>query len=192
MTDRTLVEIFKVVLYANKIQLDNKKQFDKKLESIFKKDNGRIQTNVNGFQSEDLLKSEFKSFVEILNTEVNILFKHYGGNHELKLDNFWLNVNGYKDYNINHIHPKSILSGVYYSKVPDNSGDIVFDHNAKDLMHSIWSNFEPNQYTNINSKTWRFTPEENLLLIFPSWLPHSVLPNMNKNEKRYSISFNFV
>jgi len=35
------------------------------------------------------------------------------------------------------------------------------------------------------------TPKSNMLLIFPSWMNHSVEANLN-NDPRISVSFNFL
>jgi len=46
------------------------------------------------------------------------------------------------------------------------------------------------EYNSYNSSNWYFKTVENMLLLFPSWLKHMVKPNMNKKQKRISISFN--
>ena len=88
-----------------------------------------------------------------------------------------------------HSHPCSVFSGSFYVKVPKDSGSIVFRHPISNLMDSYWINDTVN-FTEFTSCTWKFTPNENDLLIFPSWLEHYVEPNMNKKEERISIAFN--
>ena len=46
--------------------------------------------------------------------------------------------------------------------------------------------FLPNDLPKIPVK-----PEEKLLIVFPSWLPHSVEPN-DIDEERISLSFNYI
>ena len=48
------------------------------------------------------------------------------------------------------------------------------------------------KYNSTNSSEWFFKPEENYLILFPGYLKHSVAPNLNKKEKRISISFNAI
>jgi uncharacterized protein (TIGR02466 family) len=46
-------------------------------------------------------------------------------------------------------------------------------------------------YNHYNSSIWKIEPEENICILFPSYLKHYVEPNLNKKE-RVSISFNYV
>ena len=46
------------------------------------------------------------------------------------------------------------------------------------------------RYNHFTSQKGSYAPKDNLLLLFPSWLKHSVNSNMSKSE-RYSISFNY-
>ena len=48
-----------------------------------------------------------------------------------------------------------------------------------------WSKFDKQ-----NSIIWLTEVMPGRLYIFPSWLRHDVEPNLNKKEKRISISFN--
>jgi len=191
--ERDLYEIFKVILYANYLKLNNEKVFKKKLHLITKNKKQVKKSNVGGYHSPDLSKDEkeFQEFLEEITNEANSLIKHYGFNNELIVSNFWLNVNGYKDYNETHTHPGSILSGVYYVDVPKNSGEIIFENGEKNLISSFWNNLTVKNYTPLNSVKHLYKPKNNLLLIFPSWLSHYVLPNLNEKQKRLSISFNF-
>jgi uncharacterized protein (TIGR02466 family) len=191
--ERDLYEIFKIILYANYLKLNNEKVFKKKLHLIYKNKKQVKKSNVGGYHSPNLSKNEkeFEEFLYEITYEANSLIKQYGFEDKLEVSNFWLNINGYKDYNEIHTHPDSILSGVYYVDVPKNSGDIVFENGEKNLISSFWNNLTVKNYTPLNSVKHSYTPKDNLLLLFPSWLSHSVLPNLNQKEKRLSISFNF-
>jgi uncharacterized protein (TIGR02466 family) len=105
----------------------------------------------------------------------------------LKLSEFWLNINGYGDYNKLHNHPGSFLSGVFYIDAPSkNMGDIHFLR-GDDMKYYINKLPNPNNFTGQNI---RYTPKSGKLLIFPSWLEHHVDGNRSK-EKRISLSFNY-
>ena len=43
------------------------------------------------------------------------------------LGNMWANINYPGSYNKQHIHPNSQWSGVYYVKVPKNSGSLFLE-----------------------------------------------------------------
>lgn len=106
----------------------------------------------------------------------------------LNLNNMWFNINGYKDHNMMHDHQGSLISGVVYTNVeePDKMGNIEFFRDD-DAIHYI----PPlDRYNHFTSQKGSYQPMENLLLLFPSWLKHSVNSNMSQKE-RYSFSFNY-
>lgn len=106
--------------------------------------------------------------------------------HDLKVDEYWANVNHVNDYNMRHDHAPSHLSGVYYVCVPEHSGDIRFFDERK-----IKGATEPNANitTTLSRDCYTFHPRPGTLLIFPSWLEHLVGQNKS-DSSRISISFN--
>ena len=86
-------------------------------------------------------------------------------------------------------HPFSKLSGVFYVKIPKNSGDLIFVNETEIPCFIDHNNIT--EFNNYNSFKWSIKPEENVLYLFPSWLGHYVNPNLSK-EKRISISFNLT
>jgi uncharacterized protein (TIGR02466 family) len=104
--------------------------------------------------------------------------------------NSWIIKHSPKDYANIHDHGNSILSGVYYLKVPKNSGDIQFFKN--DTNYNICTPtiaLEYNEYDNINCRYWTIKSTEGHIILFPSLLKHSVTANFSK-DIRYSLSFN--
>ena len=108
----------------------------------------------------------------------------------LPIKNMWGTVNTKTSHwNMVHTHPESVLSGVFWLSAPEGSGSFVLLNptqidwwterlNAHDIIvnsHSVSS---------IEVK-----PLEGGLLIFPSYVPHMVIPNTTF-IKRISISFN--
>jgi uncharacterized protein (TIGR02466 family) len=157
--------------------------------------NSRIRTNVGGFQSNDLdflNEKKLQPFIKDLIKNANKFCKLFSFKSNLNpyIDNLWININGHKDFNQPHIHPNSIISGAYYINVPENSGNIVFHNNAFDLMYPL-SYVKIDLFNEYNSSNWWIKPENNLLILFPSWLKHHVEPNLS-NKKRISISFNIL
>jgi uncharacterized protein (TIGR02466 family) len=155
--------------------------------------NSRIKSNVGGFQSNDLdflNEKKLQPFTKdlIKNTKKFCKLFSFNNNLEPYIDNLWININGYKDFNLPHNHANSIVSGAFYINVPENSGNIVFHNSASDFMYPLgYVNIDSfNQY---NSSNWWIKPENNLLVLFPSWLKHHVESNLS-NKKRISISFN--
>ena len=99
----------------------------------------------------------------------------------------WINVNGPGSYNERHSHdPHSgtFLSGVFYVKCPEGSGNIRF----YDPRPHIQTSLDMKYYANGDTYHW-FPPIPNTLIMFPAWLEHEVESNKS-HEERISISFN--
>ena len=158
---------------------------------------GMIKSNEGGFQSDNIKHADsdvFKYFWSQLQEEVNRYVQHVGCPQPKDIF-AWYNINAYKDYNMPHKHPGSIVSGVFYVRTPENCGEINFIHPAEDDIENHWnSNKRSDALANDPSligTRYRMFPKENMLILFPSWLGHYVRPNMNETEKRISISFNY-
>ena len=115
----------------------------------------------------------------------------------VRLVDFWININGKGGSNVPHTHPGAKYSGVFYIKVPKEmkGGNLFFlrDYNETYLtsqenmgFFKQGYNLLPNDLPKIPVK-----PLEKLLIVFPSWLPHSVEFN-DKDEERISLSFNYI
>ena len=154
-------------------------------------DSGRIASNSGGWQSNNIFSDDdfFSEFILEIEKQANNFAKELEIYQKGKIGNLWININEYKDYNRRHHHPESIISGVFYVKVPDKSSVLRFFHPSSDFMARDWNvDFKCNMYT---SGIWEIFPEEGKLLLFPSWLEHEVDQNLSQ-EKRISISFNLV
>lgn len=83
-------------------------------------------------------------------------------------------------------HPNNFLSGVYYVQVQPGADTINF-HDPRPQT----AIFRPpvGELTALNTDQVVVRVEEGTLLIFPSWLVHSVDPNRS-NALRISVSFN--
>jgi uncharacterized protein (TIGR02466 family) len=182
--------LFPQFIYSNIVNIDceqlKKYCYDKKNNT-----EGVIRSNVGGWHSEDLndenvffthIKSDLKKLADILQ------IPHLS----FKLLQFWVNINQKNNFNIQHQHPSSFLSGVLYVKVPKNSGKIVFLDPSKNIRYcyeQYWGISNSLPLNNVFSKEWSYSPIEKQLILFPSWLEHYVQPNMS-DEERISIAFN--
>ena len=187
--NKNIFEIFKYTVYCKKIKF-NLNELSNFCFELQNKDRGRVISNIGGWQSNDIL-NEYQIIIDlkkIILKHINTYAKEFNLKKELKISNLWININGYKDSNMVHLHTKSIVSGVFYVKVPKNSGNLTFHNPTEDFMSTIFDN-NISEYNKHNSSIWSFIPQENLLFLFPSHYRHSVTANMSK-EKRISISFN--
>jgi uncharacterized protein (TIGR02466 family) len=157
------------------------------------KTQGITISNRGGWHSKEILypiADPLAKLFDEVNKFANEVCIRYTGIKDLVIGNFWINVNGYHDYNIEHDHQKSILSGVYYVSVPaNNMGNIVF-HRGDNAQYFLTSDIEREQ-TKFNAITCSKPPKESTFYLFPSWIKHSVERNESK-KKRISIAFNLV
>ena len=181
-----MYNIFSSFLYEENLNFDIKKM-EKEILNFKKNNEGRIFSNYGGWQSDSFIDAVgcFKKFFKQLNLIIKNIEEKLCLTHKLKLDSFWFNVNNFGSFNRPHQHGNSVISGVYYVSIPKNSGNIVFMNQSLDSFYQSIK-----QYNKYNSTIWTVKPENNLCLLFPSYLMHYVEPNLNKKE-RISISFNY-
>ncbi len=88
-----------------------------------------------------------------------------------------------------HSHPNSVLSGVVYIDTPPNCGNITFYKKDQGIFPEAL-NVEFVRWNALNSKSWSYSPAVGDVLIFPSYLEHS-MEISNSESDRYSLAFNF-
>ena len=89
-----------------------------------------------------------------------------------------------------HIHPNSYLSGIVYLKTPVNCGNTIFidPRNGSTMIHP---DFSEQNYFNMDS--FIHSPEKGVMLIWNSWLPHTVdQSSVLTEEERVVIAFNIM
>ena len=105
--------------------------------------------------------------------------------------NSWSNIHHPNDYSQIHNHGNSLISGVYYPIIPKDSGGIQFHRSAyKSNLFDLCVMMEYDEDTIINAARYQIDVREDLILLFPSHLEHSVMKNIS-NERRYSVAFNY-
>ena len=112
----------------------------------------------------------------------------------LKIGTMWSIINPPGSANKAHVHPGAHWSGVYYVQAPEGSGDIEFiDPRTSHIMTQPTFS----QKNRRNRASWtkvQYPPRAGNMLIFPSWLYHSVNPNLSKlgelDSERVIVSFN--
>ncbi len=102
---------------------------------------------------------------------------------KLNLSNTWINLappNTYQE--VHHHHPHN-FSGTLYINFPKNGGNLCF-HNPMTSECFLMGDFQQ-----LLSPQKILIPQNGLIVLFPSWLEHSVILNKS-NQNRISISFN--
>lgn len=164
------------------------------LELIYRlkqSDPGQVASNVLGWHSKVNLfgLTEIQPFKTIVDAAISEVAQAVGyGNVKIAAANCWANVNSKFASNKIHDHANCLLSGVYYVKVPENCGNLMFyDPRSAKAFYKP----QVSQFTAYTADAIAHVPEAGLLLIFPSWLKHGVEPNLSEDD-RVSISFNYV
>tara|TARA_B100001996_G_scaffold329086_1_gene276609 strand:+ start:7088 stop:7645 length:558 start_codon:yes stop_codon:yes gene_type:complete len=149
--------------------------------------NGRVISNVGGWQSDDL--NEFDDtpltpLIDWINKEAPHWAKDLGIPCDPKVFNLWVNINPKFSYNSVHVHPEARLSGAFYVRAPKDSGALCFTRDNDYALGTV----APNE-TRYSSAEWMYEPKENRAIIFPAWVKHHVKANLSEKD-RISLAFN--
>ena len=178
------------------IQLNNYKNINEKMYSFIKQNQkkdevGINKSNVKGWHSKDFSLNDeapqkFIAFIlpaiEQVMTDMN-----WEKNKQIaKINNMCAIINIGGSANLRHQHGNSTISGAYYVRAPLNSGDIVFYDPRPAPVYSHPNVVDSNI---LNAQVNSISPKEGALVLFPSYLDHSVNENLS-NDERIVISFN--
>tara|TARA_Y100001960_G_scaffold323811_1_gene402891 strand:- start:1233 stop:1832 length:600 start_codon:yes stop_codon:yes gene_type:complete len=176
--------------------MPNSKELNQKLFKYIKSlqasnPKGKYKSNIKGWHSEDFnLKNEdVVFFINSISESLNKTFTDMGWDLEknkVKITSMWSIINKKDASNSRHIHSNNYISAAYYVKASENSGDIIFYDPVDERIIRNPKIKDPNK---LNSNVFSIEPKEGLLVLFPSYLHHSVDINTS-NEERIVISFN--
>ena len=150
------------------------------------------KSNIKGYQSPNTLQSvsELRPLFEYI---CQMAFKAVADldfvDCDIALTSAWLNVNDSRQcMNSEHVHG-DVFSGVFYLKTPEGSGKLsLFNPGINRMWNGCELARQKNQFT---GESIRIEPVEGNIILFPSYLPHSVETN-DHDEERISISFNLI
>jgi hypothetical protein len=131
------------------------------------------------------------ALLDILNIKTREFFKIIGIDPTCFIEiTSWLQYNQPKSYFIRHDHYGAIVSGVLYLQTPPNCGNLVF-HNPLEQRRVTNVFFESvkKEQNDYNHDVVTYSPIKGELVMFESWLSHSVGQNLS-DENRISVSFN--
>ncbi len=178
------------------LQLTNFKNINEEMYNYIKnqqnKDGvGINKSNIKGWHSKDFDLNDkapynFIAFILSHIDQVMIDMNWEKKKQVAKISNMWAIVNSGGSANLRHQHGNSTISGAYYVRAPENSGDIVFYDPRPAAVYFHPNTVSPNT---LNAQINGISPREGALILFPSYLDHSVNENLSNNE-RIVISFN--
>lgn len=158
-------------------------------ESECKNENGIIYT---GYKSEENIHSYeifHPLFEYICQMVTRACYDLNFVESDIAITSSWLTVNSNKDHHIKeHVH-KDVFSGVFYLKCPEGSGRLNIKNES---INRMWMGndliSDKNEFTASNIL---IEPVDGNILLFPSYLPHSV-ENNDSDCERISISFSAI
>jgi len=187
-----LINLFPTPLYQEQIDKNILLSLKQEILKYIETDSDKFKSNWNcntksnmgtGFEqdsrSKNLKNIILSSSKKFLN-ECEIKYKN------ILIEGLWINISPLGAHQESHSHithtKNNVFSGVLYIITDDISGDLIL--NSPNKIHN--NLFPPCKYSLDNMI---ITPQEGLLISFPSYLIHEVCPN-NSNQTRISVSWN--
>ena len=178
-----LLHIFPSPVLITKYEhsIEEEFKFIEKLRYLEQKENGN-------FKSDDTYLLKHKELALIKNFIYESLNKYtqqiWMTKQKLVVTQCWTNRNPPHSKHHEHVHPNSIVSGVFYFKQSKTLPPIQFSKATQDGVK-----LNPEKYNQFNAETFLLPMVDGELVLFPSSLRHSV-PLNHGNDTRYSMSFN--
>ena len=191
-----LMSIYSVPFWQSEYpEFEEHKELFLSLVKKYKEQNPTKETprsNIAGYQSPDTLQNvpELRPLFEYI---CQIGFRAIVDldliDCDIAITGAWLNINDSRQcMNTEHIHGE-VFSGVFYLQAPEGSGKLSVINPA---INRMWKGCslasQKNQFT---AESIKIEPVEGNIILFPSYIPHSVETN-NHDEELISISFNII
>ena len=180
------------------LQLDNYYSINEQMYKFIKNTQSKDQqgiskSNIKGWHSKDFNMQENgpKNFIKFILPAIEQVITDMNWEKQkqsININNMWAIINTGGSANLRHQHGNSTISGAYYVRAPKNSGDIVFYDPRPAPVYTYPKAVNPNL---LNAQVNGISPKEGALVLFPSYLDHSVNENLS-NEERIVISFNIT
>lgn len=104
--------------------------------------------------------------------------------NDIYITQSWINYTETGGYHHKHVHPNSVVSGVFYVDTDPERDRINF---FKDSYNAI--QIETKEWNEYNSQSWWYETVIGDLYLFPSRVAHSVY-KISEGKTRVSLSFN--
>ena len=143
-----------------------------------------IQTGTNLHKEPSL-----KSFFDFVQRQASVILQDVNSaTSDICATGAWANLSFSNLAHPEHTHQNNYLSAVYYAAAPTTGTSICFiDPRPQSFM--IAPPFT--EQNSLNSSEFILPITAGMLIFFPSWLPHSVIPSKSKSL-RISISINYM
>ena len=178
-----LLQIFPTPVLITKYDGDISEEikYVENLEYLDQKENKNFKSKDSYLMKHEVFKKIKSFFGESI---IKYTEKVLNSKQRLVITQCWTNKNPPGAKHHEHVHPNSIVSGVFFFRIGGKLPPIQF---AKSIQGAM--KLDPAKYNNINAETFLLPCVPGELLLFPSNLKHSVPINLSE-ETRYSMSFN--
>ncbi len=179
-------------------QLENFKIINEEMYNFIKKEQikdekGISKSNNKGWHSKNFVlhENEPKNFINFISPYIEKVMVDMNWDktkQTVKISNMWAIINSGGSTNARHQHGNSTISGAYYVRAPKNCGDIIFYDPRPAPVYYYPTAISSNM---LNAQVNGISPKEGGLILFPSYVDHSVNENLSADE-RIVISFNIL
>ena len=187
---------FWIPVYYEKVDIPSlSKEIDEILPKIREQDkfikpdhwdkDHNISTNIDD-RTDTIKDFNMVKLGDLISQHINKYIKdvELQGDNNIFRGDSWVNINNKGDSQEWHTHGTAYISGVYYHKVPENSGNLLFKHPVPYIQQG---HFPVGKY--IGQKvSVKIMP--GMIVLFPSWLDHKVEKNKSDDE-RITFAFNY-
>ena len=199
MAESTVCAIFPIPIYITECDVDiaPAAKFLNSHQDLLPNDHAQIYGNksVDDYLLDRAECNELKSFI-ILHIE-KYADKIMAWNFErFEITQSWLTIKFLGEAHGLHFHANSVLSGVFYfDDYQEETSNLVLHRPA--IMSQLMTQFAPvtdrkkMDDTEFPWNEWEIKPKKNQLVLFPSWLGHSVRPNTAQHARK-CLAFNAV
>ena len=189
--ERAVVPLFSMPFYRSELGEPTKQALDfcHNTEYVrYKADNGWVSKNKYVLESKELVETKAMIMREFNIFMHNIL--SFDDKYQFYITNSWIQKISTGDYTHQHAHENSLVSGVYYLEVFEDSGDFTVEKSF-DTMNILptFVTFLFKESNPLNSLSWTIRPQNGTFVLFPSHMAHNAGVNRNAKE-RYCIAFN--
>ena len=192
MNQPMVYPLFSAPLYVNNIG-DFECPDIKTLEYSSKVPSGGHHTFLTSVDKNVLDRPEYSRVRTLVQNEINRYAREVlriNNRIEFYITNSWVNIYRPGDQCVPHTHNNSLISGVLYLKVSENSGDIIFYRDINSLVPFPPAlDLDIDSPTIYNCKHFGHRPKNNEVCLFPSVIMHSAAIN-ESNEERWCLPFN--
>ena len=170
-----------VQIYKYEDSIEKELKYIENVEWLPQVANGNFKTKDSYLTKHEQLKNLISFFKECIDDYCNAIIN---SDQRLAITQLWGNRNPKGSKHHEHVHPNSILSGVFYLRQDPKLPPIQFSKSNQEAMK-----LDPRKYNHYNAETFLLPCTSGELILFPSSLRHSVPVNMSE-EERISLSFN--